>query len=83
VAIDEAQAALQAPNTVVRAFVGYAGWSKGQLESELAQHAWLVDKPDRHLLGIARATTLWRDTLSQRGPQFRLAAEAPDDPSRN
>jgi putative transcriptional regulator len=42
VAIEEAQAALKAPNTVVRAFVGYAGWSKGQLETELAQHAWLV-----------------------------------------
>jgi putative transcriptional regulator len=83
VAIEEAEAALKAPNTVVRAFVGYAGWSKGQLETELAQHAWLVAKPDRHILGVARSATLWRDTLSPFGPQFRLAAEAPDDPSRN
>jgi putative transcriptional regulator len=81
--IEDAQAALEAPNTVVRAFIGYAGWNKGQLEAELAQHAWLVDKPDRHLLGLARTATLWRDTLSLHGPQFRLAAEAPEDPSRN
>ena len=81
--IEEAHAALDAEHTVVRAFIGYAGWSKGQLEGELAQHAWLVMKPDREILRIRRMATIWRETLSGFGPWFRLVAEAPDDPSRN
>src|SRR5881628_3510185 len=29
------------------AYVGYAGWEAGQLEAELKQKAWLVEKPSR------------------------------------
>ena len=81
--LEEARAALNEDRTVVRAFIGYAGWSKGQLEAELAQHAWLVQKPDREILRISRTATIWRETLSTFGPWYQLVAEAPDDPSRN
>ncbi len=81
--LDEAQSALAEGNVIVRAFIGYSGWSKGQLEAELAQHAWLVSKADRKLLRIGRAATIWRETISPFGPWFQLIAEAPDDPSRN
>ena len=81
--IEEALAALDAEHTVVRAFIGYAGWSKGQIEAELAQHAWLVMKPDREILRISRTATIWRETLSTFGPWYRLVAEAPEDPSQN
>jgi putative transcriptional regulator len=81
--IDEAHAALDEENTIVRAFIGYAGWSKGQLEAELAQHAWLVGRPDREIMGIGRTASLWRDTISGFGAWFRLVAEAPEDISRN
>src|SRR5437868_2805230 len=40
--------ALEEPNedgAAVCAFVGYAGWTAGQLETELEQKAWLVRKP--------------------------------------
>ena len=81
--MDEAQVALSEEYTVVRAFIGYSGWSKGQLEAELAQHAWLVGQPDREILGIGRTASLWRDTISPFGPWFQLVAEAPEDISRN
>src|SRR6266403_2331314 len=29
------------------AFVGYAGWEAGQLEAEMEQKAWLLQKPSR------------------------------------
>ena len=81
--IDEA-AALHADDAVtVRAFIGYAGWSKGQLEGELAQRAWLVQKPGREVLDLENAPTMWREITSSFGPWFRLVAEAPDQPSRN
>ena len=81
--IEEAQKVLNDEWSTVRAFVGYAGWSKGQLEGELAQKAWLVQKPDLDILEPEKCPTLWRDLTSTFGPQFRLVAEAPDDPSKN
>ena len=30
--------------------LGYAGWSAGQLEAELAQNAWLTVEADAHVL---------------------------------
>ncbi len=83
IGVDEAEKVLIDHQATVRAFIGYAGWSKGQLEGELAQHAWMVKPPDENVLNPDRSTTIWRELLSTFGPTFRLIAEAPDDPSRN
>jgi len=40
--IDVLRAVAEAPPRDTRLFLGYAGWGPGQLESELAQNAWLV-----------------------------------------
>lgn len=81
--IPEAQEVLEDPTITVRAFIGYAGWTKGQLEGELAQKAWLLTKPTPEHLQIDKSPTLWRDVTSTFGPWFRLVAEAPDDPTTN
>ncbi len=81
--IEEAEEILHDETIIVRAFVGYAGWSKGQLESELAHRSWMVHKADPDLLELERCPTLWREITSSFGPWFRLLAEAPDDPRRN
>jgi putative transcriptional regulator len=67
----------------VRAFIGYAGWSQGQLESELAQKAWLVQRPDEDVLDMEKCQKLWQTIMREQGPWFRLLAAAPDDPSKN
>ena len=81
--IDEAEQALGEEAATVRAFVGYAGWSKGQLEGELAQRSWLVQKPEREMLELERCPRLWREITSTFGPWFQLVAEAPDEPGKN
>ena len=81
--IDEAEQALAEETATVRAFVGYAGWSKGQLEGELAQRSWLVQKPEREMLELERCPRLWREITSTFGPWFQLVAEAPDEPGKN
>jgi putative transcriptional regulator len=83
IGVDEAEKLLIDKEASVRAFIGYAGWSKGQLEGELAQHAWLVRPPDEDLFSAARSASMWREMLSAFGPMLRLVAEAPEDPSRN
>lgn len=81
--IDEATELLHDETTVVRAFVGYAGWSKGQLEGELAQRTWLVRSAALDILDLERCPTLWREIASSFGPWFQLLAEAPDDTTQN
>ena len=81
--IPEAQEVAEDPGTTVRAFIGYAGWTKDQLEGELSQKAWLIGRPNPEVLEIGKSPTLWRDVMSNFGPWFRLVAEAPDDPTIN
>jgi putative transcriptional regulator len=81
--IDEAMEIVHDESTIVRAFVGYAGWSKGQLEGELAQRTWLVRSAAPDILDVERCPTLWREITSTFGPWFQLLAEAPDETSQN
>ncbi len=67
----------------VRAFVGYAGWSAGQLEAEMREKAWILQKPSRAALSPDRLPKLWFDIVSGLGPYYKLLAAAPDDPSLN
>jgi putative transcriptional regulator len=67
----------------VRAFVGYSGWSQGQLENELRQRAWITRKPAREVVEMTRPETLWQDLLVSMGPWFGLLSKMPDDPSLN
>jgi len=67
----------------VRAFVGYSGWSEGQLEGELKQRAWITRKPALEVVAVANAATLWEDLLRSMGPHFGLLARMPEDPSLN
>lgn len=84
ISLEEAEELAAAQYHTVRAFVGYAGWSGGQLEGELAQRSWLVRKADvEDVLELERAPRIWHDLTATFGPWFQLVADAPDDPSLN
>lgn len=67
----------------LRAFLGYAGWSGGQLEGELARDTWVVADLEPEIIQSRPDETLWRRALSELDPQWRLLAGEPDDPERN
>lgn len=83
VALEEAHQLAAQDQSAIRAFVGYAGWTAGQLENELRQNAWLLQKPSRAALTPQRLPRLWFDIMCGLGPWFKMLAAAPDDPSRN
>jgi putative transcriptional regulator len=83
VGIDEAHQLVDEDPASVRAFVGYAGWSAGQLEAEMEQKAWILQKPTRAALTPARLPKLWFDIMRGLGPWYKMLAAAPDDPSLN
>jgi putative transcriptional regulator len=72
----------KAPTTIC-AFVGYAGWGAGQLEAEMKQKAWLVQKPSPSVVKLDRLPRLWFDIMRSLGPWYKMLAAAPDDPSLN
>ena len=84
VALEQAiDAAGQKKLVTICAFVGYAGWGAGQLESELKQKAWLVQKANPLLLKLDRLPNLWFEIMRSLGPWYKMLAAAPDDPSLN
>jgi putative transcriptional regulator len=67
----------------IRLFAGYAGWSPGQLESELKRKAWLTHPATIDLVFRADPSDLWNEILRVKGWKYRLIASAPEDLSLN
>ncbi|MBS0659871.1 MAG: YqgE/AlgH family protein [Verrucomicrobia bacterium] len=82
--IEEAQELVQADQAAgLRAFVGYSGWSEGQLEEEIAQGAWIIAPPVAESFAIGQCSRLWARTLKRLGGKYALLAALPEDPSKN
>ena len=67
----------------VRFFVGYSGWTEGQLDKELAERAWLVANVDKKRIMHTGKKNIWAETLRDMGPEFAPLANFPDDPALN
>ena len=67
----------------IKMFAGYAGWSPGQLEAEMKRKAWLTHPASVDLVFDTEPDQLWQQILRQKGWQYRLLAQAPEDLSRN
>ena len=66
-----------------RVYVGYAGWSAGQLEEELEEESWLVLPAEPDDLFSDDADGLWSAVLRRQGGSYALLALMPPDPSLN
>ncbi len=67
----------------VRAFVGYSGWSEGQLEGEMKHRAWIATAPKPIVMTSGDFTTLWSDILGKMGPTYELMSRMPEKPGMN
>jgi putative transcriptional regulator len=66
----------------VRIFAGYAGWTAGQLEAELAEPSWILEDAEAEDV-FGDDPDLWGNVLRRKGGAYRLIATMPDDPSLN
>lgn len=64
------------------AYIGYAGWSPGQLENELRMNAWVVCPFDA-LCADFEGVELWKKLLERHRPDLRLEADSPENPGLN
>ncbi|WP_245964611.1 YqgE/AlgH family protein [Rufibacter immobilis] len=67
----------------IRFFVGYSGWSPGQLEEEIEKNVWFVNNNAANKLLTLNTDTLWRDILKEMGGKYKMYANYPADPSLN
>ncbi len=67
----------------VRLYLGYAGWSAGQLEAEIAGGSWIVCGPETGDHLAPDPDRLWHDVLVRQPVPTRLLAWYPGDLSAN
>ncbi|MSU48754.1 MAG: YqgE/AlgH family protein [Opitutus sp.] len=80
---DKAVQLLEEEGTHVRGFLGYSGWSAGQLENEMKLGTWVVVEVPEDLLTQSQGEGLWRTVLGREGAEWRLLADEPEDPEVN
>ena len=67
----------------IKFFLGYSGWSTGQLDEELEKNNWIINKSAANKLFTLDAETLWRSVLKEMGGKYRMLSNYPLDPSLN
>lgn len=68
----------------MRFFLGYSGWSKDQLQSEIIRHSWTVNSaPDYSTLLTGYGEGYWRREVTRLGENYRSWLSVPSDPALN
>ena len=67
----------------IRGFLGYSGWSAGQLENEMKRESWIVAPVSAELVGGLEGRELWRAVVGGLSPRWRILADEPDEPELN
>lgn len=67
----------------IRFYIGYSGWSSGQLDDELKEKSWLTVKATRKLIFHTRYEEIWKDSLKQLGGDYEMMINFPIDPQLN
>ncbi|MBX9850582.1 MAG: YqgE/AlgH family protein [Cytophagaceae bacterium] len=66
-----------------RFFLGYSGWSPGQLEQEMEQNSWIVAEAGQIDLFGTDPNDLWRVLLKDMGGKYKMYSNYPIDPRLN
>ena len=62
----------------VKFFLGYSGWSEGQLDEELQGQSWIIDDMDPNYLFKTKPIVLWQTVLHNKGDRYTVIAQIPD-----
>lgn len=71
------------PEKQIRIFAGYAGWSAGQLDEEIASDSWLAHAASKEIIFEMSTESMWAEIMKQKSWQQRILADSPEDPSWN
>lgn len=67
----------------IRFFLGYSGWSAGQLERELNENSWVIAKVSSNIVLNNQNDDIWKKVLRSFKNKYRMWADFPDSPEMN
>jgi putative transcriptional regulator len=67
----------------IRFYIGYSGWSPGQLDTEMNEKTWLTVEAARSLIFHPNAEDIWKDSLKHLGGEYEMMINFPIDPQLN
>ncbi len=67
----------------IRFFLGYSGWSEGQLNDEMKEKTWLTVAATRKLVFHPQPDEIWKDSLKHLGGDYEMMINFPIDPQLN
>jgi len=62
----------------VKFFVGYSGWSKGQLEEEIDIGSWVIADMDSNYLFKDSDSEIWEKIMNDKGNAYSVISSIPD-----
>ena len=66
-----------------RFFIGYSGWSPGQLDNEIQNRMWVVGNANPDLIFNTDADQIWKSAVIQLGKEYLHWLDIPKDISDN
>lgn len=67
----------------IRFFIGYSGWSSGQLDYEMKEKTWLTVKGNKKLIFHKKHQNIWKESLKTLGGDYEIMINFPIDPQLN
>lgn len=67
----------------IRFFIGYSGWTEGQLDDEMKEESWLTVAATRKLIFNTKPEDVWKDSLKHLGGDYEMMINFPIDPQLN
>ncbi|WP_426492036.1 YqgE/AlgH family protein [Hymenobacter sp. 102] len=67
----------------VRLYVGYSGWTAGQLAAEIRENVWIVHPDAAAKVFTLTTDAFWQAILREKGGRYRMLSNYPTDPRLN
>jgi putative transcriptional regulator len=67
----------------IRFFLGYSGWSAGQLEHELKENSWVIARVKSDIIMNNKGNDTWGRVLKSLNNKYRVWADFPRSPEMN
>ena len=84
--IDTIRAAIKAGKVKpgqIKFFLGYSGWTAGQLERELTENSWVIASAKHDLVMNDYGDDAWKHALRSMNRKYRIWADFPELPEMN
>ena len=74
---------IENPEENIRFYLGYSGWSDGQLDGEMEQNSWLVQDANEQFVFLDSENLIWPKAVNSLGEKYQYLTKAPVNPQWN